>query len=97
LTHWFIDSLVGGAVGHRAIAFVIWELRSREPIVDLTVLVNRNFAVGTSLMIVMGDLHVQQNQSGNFDQQHCVAEYYQRLRDGIFICAFDDDGPGNVK
>ena len=37
-----------------AIAFVIWELRSREPIVDLRVLANRNFAVGTSLMIVMG-------------------------------------------
>src|SRR5216110_1201030 len=37
-----------------SIAFVIWELRSREPIVDLRVLVNRNFAVGTSLMIAMG-------------------------------------------
>ena len=36
------------------VAFVIWELRSREPIVDLRVLANRNFAVGTSLMIVMG-------------------------------------------
>jgi DHA2 family multidrug resistance protein len=37
-----------------AVAFVIWELRSREPIVDLRVMANRNFAVGTSLMIVMG-------------------------------------------
>ena len=37
-----------------AIAFVIWELRSKEPIVDLRVMANRNFAVGTSLMIVMG-------------------------------------------
>jgi DHA2 family multidrug resistance protein len=37
-----------------AIAFVIWELRSKDPIVDLRVLANRNFAVGTSLMIVMG-------------------------------------------
>jgi DHA2 family multidrug resistance protein len=37
-----------------AIAFIIWEVRSSEPIVDLRVLVNRNFAVGTSLMIVMG-------------------------------------------
>jgi DHA2 family multidrug resistance protein len=36
------------------IAFVIWELRSKEPIVDLRVLLNRNFTVGTSLMIVMG-------------------------------------------
>jgi DHA2 family multidrug resistance protein len=37
-----------------AISFVIWELRSKDPIVDLRVLVNRNFAVGTSLMVVMG-------------------------------------------
>ena len=37
-----------------AVAFVVWELRSREPIVDLRVLANRNFAVGTSLMIVLG-------------------------------------------
>lgn len=36
------------------IIFVIWELRSRDPIVDLRVLGNRNFAVGTSLMIIMG-------------------------------------------
>src|SRR5204863_4901974 len=37
-----------------AVVFVVWELRSREPIVDLRVLANRNFAVGTSLMIVLG-------------------------------------------
>jgi DHA2 family multidrug resistance protein len=37
-----------------AVAFVVWELRSKEPIVDLRVLANRNFAVGTSLMIVLG-------------------------------------------
>jgi DHA2 family multidrug resistance protein len=37
-----------------AISFVIWELRSKDPIVDLRVLFNRNFAVGTSLMVVMG-------------------------------------------
>src|SRR5207248_8260567 len=37
-----------------AIAFVIWELRSHEPIVDLRVMANRNFAVGTGLMIIMG-------------------------------------------
>src|ERR1051326_8219846 len=36
------------------VIFVIWELRSREPIVDLHVLANRNFAVGTSLMIILG-------------------------------------------
>jgi DHA2 family multidrug resistance protein len=40
--------------GIAVIAFIIWELKSKEPIVDLRVLLNRNFAVGTSLMIVMG-------------------------------------------
>src|SRR5258706_7048590 len=37
-----------------AISFVIWELRSKDTIVDLRVLANRNFPVGTSLMVVMG-------------------------------------------
>ena len=36
------------------IAFVIWELRSPEPIVNLRILGNRNFAVGVMLMTVMG-------------------------------------------
>jgi len=36
------------------VAFVIWELRSREPIVNLRVLANRNFAVGTALIFAMG-------------------------------------------
>jgi len=36
------------------IIFIVWELRSKEPIVNLRVLVNRNFAVGTMLMTVMG-------------------------------------------
>jgi DHA2 family multidrug resistance protein len=36
------------------IAFVIWELRSAEPIVNLRILGNRNFAVGTMLMTIMG-------------------------------------------
>src|SRR5438270_5842913 len=54
---WFASSFISGFAilsGAALIAFIIWELRSREPIVDLRVLVNRNFAVGTSLMIVMG-------------------------------------------
>lgn len=34
--------------------FVIWELKSKEPIVNLRVFADRNFAVGTNLMIVMG-------------------------------------------
>ncbi|MDQ3818440.1 MAG: DHA2 family efflux MFS transporter permease subunit, partial [Acidobacteriota bacterium] len=36
------------------IAFVVWELRSDEPIVNLRILSNRNFAVGTMLMTIMG-------------------------------------------
>ena len=36
------------------IAFVVWELRTREPIVNLRVLANRNFALGTALIALMG-------------------------------------------
>jgi DHA2 family multidrug resistance protein len=36
------------------VAFVIWELRAKEPIVNLRVLANRNFAVGTALITAMG-------------------------------------------
>ncbi|HJQ35380.1 MAG TPA: DHA2 family efflux MFS transporter permease subunit [Pyrinomonadaceae bacterium] len=36
------------------VAFVVWELRSPEPIVNLRVLGNRNFAVGVMLITVMG-------------------------------------------
>ncbi|HET8781818.1 MAG TPA: DHA2 family efflux MFS transporter permease subunit [Pyrinomonadaceae bacterium] len=36
------------------VAFVVWELRTREPIVNLRVLANRNFAVGTALIFAMG-------------------------------------------
>ena len=36
------------------IAFVIWELRSKDPIVNLRILSNRNFAVGTMLMTIIG-------------------------------------------
>lgn len=36
------------------VAFVIWELRTKEPIVNLRVFANRNFAVGTALITAMG-------------------------------------------
>ena len=36
------------------VAFVIWELRTKEPIVNLRVLANRNFAVGTALIASVG-------------------------------------------
>ena len=54
---WFASSLITAAAIFAVVtlvAFVIWELSSKEPIVDLRVLTNRNFAVGTSLMTVLG-------------------------------------------
>jgi MFS transporter, DHA2 family, multidrug resistance protein len=36
------------------IAFIVWEMRTADPIVNLRVLANRNFAVGTLLIAVMG-------------------------------------------
>src|SRR5690349_14988215 len=54
---WFNSSLITFAVVFAAVtltAFVIWELTTKEPIVDLRVLKNRNFTVGTSIMTVMG-------------------------------------------
>ena len=36
------------------VGFVIWELRRAEPIVDLRLLADRNFAVGNLLMFVLG-------------------------------------------
>jgi MFS transporter, DHA2 family, multidrug resistance protein len=35
-------------------AFIVWELRAKQPIVSLRVLANRNFAVGTVLITVVG-------------------------------------------
>jgi MFS transporter, DHA2 family, multidrug resistance protein len=37
-------------------AFVVWELRTEDPIVNLRVLANRNFALGTALITAMGVL-----------------------------------------
>ncbi|MBS1788142.1 MAG: DHA2 family efflux MFS transporter permease subunit [Acidobacteria bacterium] len=36
------------------VAFVIWELRAKDPIVNLRILHNRNFALGTMLITAMG-------------------------------------------
>jgi DHA2 family multidrug resistance protein len=36
------------------VAFIIWELRTAHPIVDLRILRNRNFSVGTALVTVLG-------------------------------------------
>jgi MFS transporter, DHA2 family, multidrug resistance protein len=54
---WFSSSFIAWATVLAVVAivaFIIWELRSQEPIVNLRVLGNRNFAVGTSLMTIMG-------------------------------------------
>jgi DHA2 family multidrug resistance protein len=44
--------LVTAVVG--LVVFVIWELRTPEPIVNLRVLRNRNFAIGTALIAMVG-------------------------------------------
>ncbi len=36
------------------LAFVYWELRIKDPIVNLRILLNRNFAIGTALITVVG-------------------------------------------
>jgi DHA2 family multidrug resistance protein len=46
---WFSLTCVASLV-----AFVFWELRSDHPIVNLRILKNRNFAVGTVLITLMG-------------------------------------------
>jgi DHA2 family multidrug resistance protein len=54
---WFSSSFITWVAVLSAvslIAFVVWELRTREPIVNLRVLANRNFALGTALIALMG-------------------------------------------
>jgi DHA2 family multidrug resistance protein len=54
---WFSSPLITeGAVfaGVMFISFVVWEMLVKEPIVNLRILANRNFAVGTALMTVLG-------------------------------------------
>ena len=54
---WFSSSLILWAAIFAAVtfvAFIVWELRSKDPIVNLKILANRNFAVGTALMTVLG-------------------------------------------
>ncbi len=36
------------------VAFILWELRQKQPLVNLRVLKNRNFAMGTALMTMVG-------------------------------------------
>lgn len=54
---WFSSTFIRSLVGIAAVAlvtFVWWELRVPEPIVNLRVLKNRNFYMGTILMTLMG-------------------------------------------
>src|SRR2546426_9057648 len=54
---WLASSLITAGLIFTAvmfIAFFVWELLAKEPIVNLRILTNRNFAVGTMLMTVMG-------------------------------------------
>ena len=54
---WFSSSFITWAAALSVvslIAFVVWELRTHEPIVNLRVLANRNFAIGTGLIAIMG-------------------------------------------
>jgi DHA2 family multidrug resistance protein len=54
---WFSSSLITWAAIFSImtfVAFIIWEMRSKDPIVNLRILGNRNFAVGTALMTVLG-------------------------------------------
>ncbi len=54
---WFNSSMItwlSVACVISAVAFVIWELMIEEPIVDLRLLKNRNFAMGNVLMLALG-------------------------------------------
>jgi DHA2 family multidrug resistance protein len=51
-SNWIIGATVLAVV--TLVGFVVWELRVKEPIVNLRVFIDRNFAVGTALMAAMG-------------------------------------------
>jgi MFS transporter, DHA2 family, multidrug resistance protein len=54
---WFSSSFITATAIISAlglVAFIFWELRSKDPIVNLGIMANRNFAIGTGLMIAMG-------------------------------------------
>lgn len=54
---WFSSTFITWTAGLAIVtlvAFVVWELRTPEPIVNLRVLTNRNFAIGTALIALVG-------------------------------------------
>ncbi len=51
-SRFIIDLAIAAVLG--LVGFVLWELRRDDPIVDLRILANRNFAVGNLLMFMLG-------------------------------------------
>ena len=54
---WFAAEWIRWAAGISFVSmvcFIIWEVRQKQPIVNLRVLKNRNFALGTALMTLVG-------------------------------------------
>ncbi|YCI06177.1 DHA2 family efflux MFS transporter permease subunit (plasmid) [Ensifer sp. D2-11] len=51
-SHFILAAALLSAVG--LISFVLWELRAENPIVDLRLFANRNFAVSNALMFMLG-------------------------------------------
>lgn len=51
-SHFIVAAALLSAFG--LISFVLWELRAENPIVDLRLLTNRNFAVSNALMFMLG-------------------------------------------
>ena len=54
---WFSSPFIARAIVVSVVcllAFVVWELWTKDPIVNLRVFANRNFAVGTALIAAMG-------------------------------------------
>ena len=54
---WFSAAWIRWASGISAasmIAFIVWELRTAHPLVHLRVMTNRNFAIGTMLITIVG-------------------------------------------
>lgn len=54
---WFHSPLIcftAIVAGLGLVAFVVWELSDREPLLDLTIFKNRNFAAATGLIMIVG-------------------------------------------
>jgi len=73
---WFSSSFITWVAVLSAvslIAFVVWELRTREPIVNLRVLANRNFALGTALIALWVSYFTVRLRYCHCCCRHCLA------------------------